>query len=72
MLIKRIEQYLDVDKLQEDLRKLGVNFITAGGGTLVIAHSTGLTQWLITSSCCVIIGGVIVTFLGLLRRNNNG
>lgn len=71
MLIKRIDGLLDVEKFQEDLRKLGVNFITAGASALFVAHSAGLSPWLIITSSCVIMGGILSVFVGLLRRNNN-
>jgi hypothetical protein len=67
MLIKRIDNVFSITSLQEDFRKLGVNFITAGAGALLIAHAKDLTPWVVTTSVCAIMVGILGLLLGTYR-----
>jgi hypothetical protein len=72
MLIKRIEQIVNLDSLQEDFRKLGVNLITAGAGVLFFSKTTGLQgSWFNIPALCVIIFGVISIVGGVYRGSSN-
>ena len=69
MLIKRIEQIFDLNELQEEFRKLGINLITGGAGALFF--SSGHSHWITFTAMCVMIAGVFFELLGLYRRSSN-
>ncbi len=70
MLIKHIKYIFDTEHLREDLRKLGINFITAGTAGLFVTHIAGLTKIVILSSMWLIFIGLLTTLLGLYRKKS--
>ena len=71
MLLERIEKHISFEALKEDLRKIGINFVTAGTVGLFVTHIAGLTLLVVGASIWVIITGLIASFLGLYRRNKS-
>src|SRR5260221_6232423 len=71
MLIKRVDDLFQLENLREDARKLGVNFITGGAGTLFIARSTALTIWIVIAAICVILTGIALTLGGSYKGFTN-
>jgi len=72
VIIKHIEERLNLKFFKEDLRKLGVNLVTGGIIGLFITHIVGVTFLVLTASLWVIIIGVITTYLGLRKRKKYG
>jgi len=70
MLIKQIKHIFDIEHLKEDLRKLGINLITAGTAGMLVTHVTGLTRMMILSSVWLVSIGLLTTLLGLYRRKS--
>lgn len=58
MLLKRIKKHLDFSALKEELKKLGVNFITAGVVGVFIYHyvGTNLASMLWASGLITVLG----------------
>lgn len=72
MLIERIEKLINLEALQEDFRKIGVNFITAGIVGVFINHYVGTTlSIMFWSSAWVTCTGVFFSILGLLKYEVN-
>ncbi len=71
MLIRRIDKLFQLEDLREDIRKLGVNFITGGVGALFVARSTGLTIWIVVAAICVILIGIGLTLGSSFRGFTN-
>lgn len=63
MLIKRINQLFNLDELQVEFRRLGINLITGGAGALFF--SKGHSHWLTFTAMCVMIAGIVFELLGL-------
>jgi len=70
-MLDYMETHLDLSLAKEDLRKLGVNFITAGVVGLFITHIADLTNVFIKGAMWAIIIGMIAILLGLYRRNKS-
>lgn len=70
MLLKRIEQLINVSFLKEDARKVGVNFITAGVVGVFINHFVG-SHWssMFWASLWITSIGFVLIFLGLIRED---
>lgn len=69
MLIQRIKNNIDVVGLKEDLRKMGINFITAGIAGVFINHLVGSElRNMLYASLLVTTFGVIAMYAGLRRR----
>lgn len=68
MLTEKIDQLIEFNILKEDLRKLGINFITAGIVGVFVNHFVGPSfhGMLETSALITTIGGALL-FLGLKR-----
>ena len=64
MLIRRIKHAYNIKAVKEDLRKIGVNFITAGAVGLAITHISDLTLVASCASILVILAGTCALFLG--------
>jgi len=72
MLIKCIRAFLDVKTLREDLRRLGVNFITAGLVGIFINHFVGTTlSIMFISSVFISFFGIMLMVLGLLKGKSS-
>lgn len=69
MLIKRINELFNLDELQVEFRKLGINLITGSAGALFF--SKGHSHWLTFIAMCVMIAGIVFELLGLYRRSSN-
>jgi hypothetical protein len=68
MLIRRIEKFINIEKLKEDARKLGVNFITAGIAGVFLNHFEGIkTSAMLWSAMWVVSIGVFFLTFGLKR-----
>lgn len=65
---KYIERYVDIGFLKEDVRKLGINFVTAGNVGLFITHIAGLTLLLVAASVWVIMSGIGLLVFGLYQK----
>lgn len=68
MLLKRLEKHINFEALKEDLRKVGVNFVTAGAIGLFITRVVHPSLAMGIGSTWVIIMGAIVLFWGIRRR----
>ena len=68
-MLRRIMRHVDFHALQEDVRKVGVNFITAGIVGVFINHYVGNKSYIMfVSSSWVTAFGLVVLFAGLYRR----
>lgn len=69
-MLRRIMRHVDSNALQEDARKVGVNFITAGIVGVFIYHYVGnkSSVMLVMSYYWVTIVGLAIMFAGLYRR----
>ncbi len=70
MLIKQIRHIFDTQHFQEDLRKLGINLITAGTASLFVTHIAGLTRIVVSYSIWLIAIGLLTTILGLYTKKS--
>jgi hypothetical protein len=67
MLLKRIESFFDLKSFKEDLRKLGINFITAGIVGVFINHYAGSKlSTMFWASLWVTCAGSIFLIIGLI------
>jgi hypothetical protein len=71
IMLKTLEKHLNIHLLKEDIRKLGVNFITAGTAGLFITHIVGLTFLLAITSLWVIFGGILLLVFGLYKQKGD-
>lgn len=71
-MLKQIEKYLNVKALQEECRKIGVNFVTAGIVGVFIDHYVGSDPstmfW--TAVWITWVGAILLT-LGLFKRGDD-
>lgn len=72
MLLKRIEKHISLKALQEDFRKLGINFVTAGIIGVFVNHYVGtkLATMFWTAFWVTSAGLSFLTF-GLFRCGGN-
>lgn len=69
MLRNILDKYFDLRSLKEELKKVGVNFLTAGIVGVFINHIAGSVHSLMFSACWWISAmGFICLLLGLFRR----
>ncbi len=65
-MLKQIEERIDLENLKEDLRKIGVFFITGGIAGLflnpIVSH--GLSMWLSLLGC-------VIWCIGLIKRGRS-
>ena len=67
-MFKNLENYFDMYSLKEDLRKIGISFITGGILGLFINHIIGLTIFAALAAIWIVIVGLICEFCGAYRR----
>lgn len=68
MLLKFLKKYFKLSLLKDELRKIGVNFITAGGVGVFINHFVGTKfSVMFWTSFCVTLTGVIILMLGMIK-----
>lgn len=69
MLIQHIKHIFDTEHLKEDLRKLGINFITAGIVGIFVNHLVGsVFSTMFWGSVIITPIGILSLFLGLFKR----
>jgi hypothetical protein len=69
-MLERLERHVELRQLKEELRKLGVNFITAGVVGVFINHFVGSTLSLMFwASLWITAGGLVCLTTGLFRRS---
>jgi hypothetical protein len=70
MELERIEKHINLTSLREEIRKVGVNFITAGVVGVFIDHFVGTKfSSMFWASLWITFMGSICLFLGVVRRN---
>jgi hypothetical protein len=69
MLLKRIENRIDLNALREDIRKIGINLVTAGIAGVFINHLVGSElRSMMWASLSVTSFGLLAMCLGIMRR----
>lgn len=65
--LKQLEQHVDAGSLKEDLRKLGINLITAGVIGVFITHAADANFAIIISSISIIFSGAMFCYFGIRK-----
>lgn len=69
--IINVKKHVCIKSLQEDLRKYGINVVTAGMIGLFITNINHLTLLLVSGALWLTFVGLVTWFLGLYRRNKS-
>jgi len=70
-VLKWLENRIRVDSLQDEFKRIGVNFVTAGVVGVFINHFVGSKlSTMFWASTWITFGGVFCLFLGLIQRGN--
>lgn len=70
-MLDYIGKLIDIKALREDIRKIGINFITAGIVGVFINYYVGLLfPTMLWASLSITILGILSLYLGLLKRQN--
>lgn len=67
-MLKLLKEYFDIKIIQDEFRKIGVNFITAGFVGLFFTSTANLKFSLHFSVLVVIAVGIFILFCGTFRR----
>lgn len=67
-MLRLIKEYFDFKIIQDECRKIGVNFITAGFVGLFFTNASNLKFSLHFSVLTVIAMGLFILFCGVFRR----
>ena len=69
MLLKNFKEHIKLNELQEEFKKIGVNFITAGVVGVFINHYVGVNlSDMLWASISVTSIGIATLYFGLRKR----
>lgn len=69
MLLDYIKRRIDYLSLKDELKKIGVNLITAGVVGIFITHQIGTSTLASIGSCVVVFGlGIVYLYLGIKKE----
>ncbi len=68
-MLERIERHISFPALKEELRKIGVNFITAGVVGVFVYHYVGIDPVsMLWASISITVIGSIALYFGIRKR----
>jgi hypothetical protein len=71
VMLKKLLRHIDFKSLQEDFRKIGVNFITTGIIGIFVNHFVGTKlSTMLYTFVLITISGTILLLMGLYKGKN--